>query len=79
MPDMIIHDGKNGWLFVIGAVTSHGPIEPRRRMELDRIFSKPGIGIVYVTAFLDHASLAKFVRQIAWETNAWIAESPDHT
>ena len=77
-PDMIIHDKKNNWLFVIEAVTSHGPIEPKRQIELKKIFSKSKIGIVYVTAFLNKKDLLKYFDKISWETEVWIANDPSH-
>ena len=33
MPDVIIYDSKRNWLLLIEAVTSHGPISPKRREE----------------------------------------------
>ena len=31
MPDVVLHDLERGWLFLIEAVTSHGPIDPLLR------------------------------------------------
>ncbi len=36
IPDVIIHDTQKKWLLVIKAVTSHGPIEPKRQAELKK-------------------------------------------
>ena len=33
---------------------------------------------VYVTAFLDSRTFRKYSGVIAWETEVWIAETPDH-
>ena len=33
---------------------------------------------VYVTAFLAKADFRKYAADIAWETEVWIAETPDH-
>jgi adenine-specific DNA-methyltransferase len=38
MPDVIIHDTANGWLVLIEAVTSHGPVDGKRRGELQTLF-----------------------------------------
>ena len=35
-------------------------------------------GIIYVTAFQNFQTYKKFANQIAWETEIWIAEQPDH-
>ena len=77
-PDVIIFDKKNNWFFVIEAVTSHGPIEPKRQIELKKIFSKSKMGIVYVTAFLDRKDVSKYFNNISWETEVWTADAPEH-
>ncbi len=33
---------------------------------------------IYVTAFRSRSDFRKFAGDIAWETEVWIAESPDH-
>jgi len=33
---------------------------------------------VYVTAFLTRSDFRKYAADIAWETEVWIAETPDH-
>lgn len=44
------------WLVLIEAVTSHGPVNPKRRGELKTLFKGCGAGFVFVTAFLDPPS-----------------------
>lgn len=65
-------------MVLIEAVTTHGPIDPKRRQELARLFSKSKAGLVYVTAFLDFRTFKKYFEQIAWESEVWIAEHPSH-
>lgn len=77
-PDVVLYDVKRDWLIVIEAVTSHGPIDQKRRNEIADLFSGAKAGIVYVTAFSDTAGYVKFARAIAWETEVWIAEAPEH-
>ena len=78
IPDVIIHDKKRNWMFLVEAVTSHGPIDAKRKKELQEIFTSAASGIVYVTAFPDSKTMKKYVAEISWETEVWIAESPDH-
>jgi len=78
MPDVIIHFTEKNWLVLVEAVTSHGPINPHRREELGRIVASSSAGLVFVTAFLTRAMLAKYVSQISWATEVWVAESPTH-
>ena len=78
MPDVIVEHGDKTWLVVVEAVTSHGPIDAKRRAELDQLLRSPRHGLVYVTAFEDRAAFRQYVADIAWETEVWLAESPDH-
>jgi adenine-specific DNA-methyltransferase len=77
-PDIILFDEQKNWIFLIEAVTSHGPVSPKRHMELEKLFENCAAGRVYVTAFLDLATFKKFINEISWETEAWIAEMPSH-
>jgi type II restriction enzyme len=78
MPDIIFHDPARDWMVVVEVVTSHGPVDPKRRVELDQLLRDSGRGIVYITAFPSRAVLARYVAQISWETEAWCADSPTH-
>lgn len=78
MPDVVVHFTKRNWLLLIEAVTSHGPVTPKRLAELRNLFSGSTAGLVFITAFLDRATMLKYLRDIAWETEVWVAESPDH-
>jgi BsuBI/PstI restriction endonuclease domain/BsuBI/PstI restriction endonuclease HTH domain len=78
LPDIILFDEKRNWLFLIEAVTSHGPMSPKRVFELERMLADCTAGIVYVSAFPDMAQFRKQLRNIAWETEVWVAEMPDH-
>lgn len=78
LPDVIVHDESRGWLFLIEAVTSHGPVSPKRWIELEKAFQGCKLGKVYVTAFPDIATFRKNAADIAWETEVWIAENPEH-
>jgi adenine-specific DNA-methyltransferase len=77
-PDVILYDAKRKWLFLIEAVTSHGPVSPKRQVELEELFGKNKVGKIYVTAFLDFATYKKYANDIAWESEVWIAEMPSH-
>lgn len=78
IPDVIIHDTKRNWLLLIEAVTSAGPVDGKRRKELKELFAGCKAGLVFVTAFETRRTMQTFVSQIAWESEVWIAEDPDH-
>jgi hypothetical protein len=78
MPDVVIHHTEKGWLLLIEAVTSHGPIDPKRRGELKRLFGASKAGLVFVTAFLTRKAMLPYLDELSWETEVWVAESPTH-
>ena len=78
MPDVILHDGERNWLILVEAVTSHGPVNPKRVLELKALFGASTAGLVFVTAFPDRKTFRKYLAEIAWETEVWIAEDPTH-
>lgn len=78
LPDVVIFDAKRNWLFLIEAVTSHGPVSPKRIIELEELLKDCKIGKVYVTAFPDMTEFKKHSNNIAWETEVWLMEVPDH-
>ncbi|MFY0572807.1 BsuBI/PstI family type II restriction endonuclease [Archangium lansingense] len=78
MPDVVVHHVEKDWLLLIEAVTSHGPVSPMRREHLRALFKGSRAGLVYVTAFPDRHTLSKYLPEISWETEVWVAEAPDH-
>lgn len=78
MPDAVLYCPKRNWLLLVEAVTSHGPVDGKRHEELARLFAKATPGLVYVTAFPNRSIMAKYLTEIAWETEAWVAEAPSH-
>jgi adenine-specific DNA-methyltransferase len=78
MPDIVIHLTEKGWLILIEAVTSHGPIGLKRHNELKTIFGAARAGLVFVTAFPTRRVMTKYLGDIAWETEVWVAEAPSH-
>ncbi len=38
MPDVVIYHRTKDWLLLVEAVTSHGPVDAKRRNELARLF-----------------------------------------
>ena len=78
MPDIIIHYKEQNWLVLIEAVTSHGPVDPKRRDELKKLFNDSSADLVFVTAFLTRRAMVEYLNDISWETEVWVAEAPSH-
>ncbi len=78
MPDVVLYREDMDWLYFIEAVTSVGPMDPKRITEISQMTENVSSGKIFVTAFLDFATYKKFSQSIAWETEVWIAEMPEH-
>lgn len=78
MPDVVLHDTQRNWLLLVESVTSHGPVDGKRRDELAVLFAGANAGLVYVTAFPDRVTYRKYCADVAWETEVWIADAPEH-
>lgn len=78
MPDIVLFCNERKWLVLIEAVTSHGPVDSKRHLELTRLFKESQVGLVYVTAFPDRTIMARYLKEIAWETEVWTADAPSH-
>jgi type II restriction enzyme len=78
LPDVVLYDETHNWLFLIEAVTSHGPVSSKRHFELEAVFKECPIGRVYVSVFPNFTTFKNFLAEIAWETEVWLAEIPDH-
>ena len=78
MPDVVLYREDKDWLYFIESVTSVGPMDPKRILEIEEMTRRVVSGKIYVTAFLDFTTYKKFSQQLAWETEVWIAEMPEH-
>lgn len=78
MPDVVLFREDNNWIYFIEAVTSVGPMNPKRITEIEEMTKNVSAGKIFVTAFIDFATYKKFSESIAWETEVWIAEMPEH-
>lgn len=77
-PDLIVWMEDKGWLFLMEASSTHGPIDVIRKKDLGELFQGAKGHIVYVSCFPDRAVMRKYLTDLAWETEAWCAEDPDH-
>lgn len=77
-PDLIVWLEDKKWLFLMEACSTHGPIDVIRKRELLSLFSQQREDIVFVSCFPDRATMRKYLKDLAWETEAWCATEPDH-
>jgi hypothetical protein len=78
MPDLVVYMPDKNWLVLLEAASSHGPVDGKRRGELETLFGQSSAGLVFVSCFPDRNDMRKYLSQIAWETEVWCADNPTH-
>ena len=78
LPDVMLYDEKKNWVYLIEAVTSHGPVSPKRFAEIEGALEGCTAKRVYVSAFPDFSVFKNHLSEIAWDTEVWLADTPDH-
>lgn len=61
-----------------GQLTNVGPMELKRIKEIEEMTTGVTAGKIYVTAFLELKTFEKFSEILAWKTEVWIGDMPDH-
>jgi BsuBI/PstI restriction endonuclease domain/BsuBI/PstI restriction endonuclease HTH domain len=78
LPDIIAYNAEKNWLYLIEVVFSSGPMSEERVFELKKMLKKCKAHLIFVTALTSKADFRKWSMEIAWETEIWMADSPDH-
>ena len=78
MPDVVLYREDKGWIYFVESVTSVGPMDAKRILEITEMTKNVTAGKIFVTAFLDFKTYKRFSESLAWETEVWIAEMPEH-
>lgn len=78
MPDVVLYREDKNWIYFIESITSVGPMDPKRIVEIESMTKRVNAGKIYISAFLDFSTFKKFSDKLAWETEVWIADMPDH-
>ena len=78
MPDVVLYREDKNWLYFVESVTSVGPMDPKRILEITEMTKDVTAGKIFVTAFLDFKTYKRFSEELAWDTEVWIAEMPEH-
>ncbi len=78
MPDVVLWYEEKNWLLLVESATSHGPVDSKRHGELSKLFASARPGLVFVTAFPDRRTMGRYLADMAWESDVWIADDPSH-
>lgn len=77
-PDLIVWREDKGWLYLIEACSTHGPVDVTRKHELINLFGNCGHSLIYVSCFPNRKIMQGYLSDLAWETEAWCSDTPDH-
>lgn len=78
MPDVVLYREDKNWIYFIESITSVGPMDSKRIVEIEAMTRNVTAGKIFISAFLDFSTFKKFSDKLAWETEVWIADMPDH-
>ena len=78
MPDVVLYRPDEDWLYFIEAFVSSGPMDSKRILDITEMTKNVKSGKIFVTAFLDFKTYKSHSHELAWETEVWIAEMPEH-
>ena len=78
LPDIVAYSREKNLLFLIEAYHSSNPMNNERVSSLRQLVADCGASVVYVTAFLSKSEGLKHLKEIAWDTEVWFANEPEH-
>lgn len=79
-PDVLVLDTRRQLLFIIECAHTANPISATRHYELTAMTQACAKQFrrVFVTVLHDRKALKKFITEISWETEVWLASDPEH-
>jgi hypothetical protein len=78
-PDVILYSKGKNIVYIVEAAISSGVFSPDRVQDVERVLfrgQEKRFGVEYFTAFPDRTTFRKFVEEIAWGTQVWLAQEP---
>ena len=78
LPDVVAYSEAKNLLFMVEAVHSYGQMSEIRVDKLKAKLQDCTANLIFISAFENKAIFRKFSTDIAWESEVWIADTPDH-
>lgn len=78
LPDVVAFSEKKNLIFLIEAYNTSGPMDNSRVLRLKSLMEDCTAEAVFITAFLNAKEFLKQFSKIAWETEVWLSDTPDH-
>lgn len=78
LPDVVAYNDEKNLLFLIEAFNCTGQWDKTRLFKIKEKLKDCSANVVYVTAFQSLDVFRTISNKIAWETEVWIADIPEH-
>lgn len=78
LPDVVAYSENRNTVLLIEAVHSAGPINELRKKSLTAALKDCSAELSFITCFASRKEFRKWANDIAWETEVWIVDTPDH-
>lgn len=78
LPDIVAYSPEKNLLYLIECLHSTGPMDELRVKHLKELLRDCPAQLLFFTAFESKKAFRSWAAKIAWESEVWIAESPDH-
>lgn len=78
LPDVVAYNKEKNLLFLIEAIHCTGQWDATRLFKIKQKLTKCKADIVFVSAFENLKQFSSKSKNIAWETEVWIADIPEH-
>lgn len=78
LPDIVAYSKEKNLLYLIEALHSTGPMDELRVRTLKTMLKDCPAQLLFFTAFENKSVFRTWAAKIAWESEVWIADNPDH-
>ena len=78
LPDVVAYSKAKDWIYLIEAFNTSNPISDTRKADMEKLTEKCTAKVIFITAFLDRTAFRKEIANIAWATDVWLADTPEH-
>lgn len=78
LPDVVAYSKSKDWIYLIEAFNTSNPINDVRKVDMAKLTEKCTAKVLFITAFLDRTAFRKEIADIAWATEVWLADTPEH-
>lgn len=78
LPDVVAYNKEKNMLFLIEAFHCTGQWDQTRLFKIKKKLTDCNAHIVYITAFENMKQFRTISNKIAWETEVWVADIPEH-